>query len=258
MNTNHVRYGKQRKTQNLSGQRFGKLTAIRRVENRRSPNGKAIVMWECLCDCGNISIVPSSGLKSGHYKSCGCSRIEFHKENWKRESKNTYDLTGDYGIGYTPKGEKFYFDLEDYDKIKGHTWSLNSKGYLSTKTFKNGQQKGYLMHRVIMDAPDNMIVDHINGTSSILDNRKSNLRLATQAENCMNSDKPKTNKSGVKGVSWCKNSKKWSATIGYNHKTISLGKYELFEDAVNARIEAEKKYYGEYSIYNRNTNTQMD
>lgn len=251
MNTNHPRYGKQRKTDDLTGDKIGKLTAIRRVENKRSPNGKTIVMWECQCDCGTITIVPSSGFKHGDYKSCGCSRIEHQKQNWKRESKNTYDLSGDYGIGYTPKGEKFYFDLEDYDKIKDHTWSLNSSGYLSTRTFKNRQNKTHLMHRVIMNAPKNMMVDHINGSSTKLDNRKSNLRLVTPAENAMNAIASKNNTSGIKGVSWSKSSNKWYATIGVNYKTINLGKFDLIEDAINARLEAEKKYFGEYSIYNR-------
>lgn len=259
MNKNDPKYGKQRKTEDLTGKRYGKIIVLKRIENRRSPNGKAIVMWECKCDCGKILSAPSSGLKNFDYQSCGCSRIEFQKLHFKRKSKNKFDLSGKYGIGFTPKGDKFYFDLEDYDKIKDHTWSLNNSGYLATKTYKNGQQKGYLMHRVIMNAPDGVVVDHISGKSSILDNRKSNLRLVTQVENSMNSDISKNNTSGIKGVSWNKKANKWYATIGYHKKTINLGKYDSFEDAVNARIKAEKELFGEYSIYNRpNKNDTMD
>ena len=43
---------------------------------------------------------------------------------------NTYDLTGEYGIGYTSKDEEFYFDLEDYDKIKDYCWRITMQGYV--------------------------------------------------------------------------------------------------------------------------------
>lgn len=55
----------------LTGQRFGKLTAIRPTEHRK--NG--YVMWECKCDCGNIVEVRSSFLSGGKKKSCGCMKL---------------------------------------------------------------------------------------------------------------------------------------------------------------------------------------
>lgn len=59
---------------NLIGQTFGNLTVISRVKNSKS--GKA--RWKCLCSCGNISIVTSTDLVSGHTRSCGCKRYESH------------------------------------------------------------------------------------------------------------------------------------------------------------------------------------
>jgi hypothetical protein len=56
----------------LTGQKFNRLTAIKRVEN--SSNGK--VQFECLCDCGKAVVVSSTNLKSGNSKSCGCLNIE--------------------------------------------------------------------------------------------------------------------------------------------------------------------------------------
>ena len=101
-------------------------------------------------------------------KSCGCF--------WK----NTYDLSGEYGIGYTNKGEEFYFDLEDYDKIKDYTWYINNKGYVFS-----GKDE-ILMHRLVTNCPDNLIPDHIHGEKSTTDNRKSNLRIVNRSQNSMN------------------------------------------------------------------------
>ena len=55
---------------NLTGQRFGSLTAIRATDQRRSGS----VVWECQCDCGNVSYVTASNLRCSQTRSCGCSR----------------------------------------------------------------------------------------------------------------------------------------------------------------------------------------
>lgn len=61
---------------NLSNQKFGKLTALKRVDDYIQPCGQHVLMYECLCDCGNIVNVRAEYLKTGHTKSCGCLRIE--------------------------------------------------------------------------------------------------------------------------------------------------------------------------------------
>ena len=53
----------------LTGQKFGKLTALERVKNK---NVKSGTYWRCQCDCGNIVCVNAGNLKNGHTKSCGC------------------------------------------------------------------------------------------------------------------------------------------------------------------------------------------
>jgi len=53
----------------LSGQKFGKLTAIKRV----GKDSQGTSLWHCLCDCGNTSTVRVSALKNGGTKTCGCS-----------------------------------------------------------------------------------------------------------------------------------------------------------------------------------------
>lgn len=154
-------------------------------------------------------------------------------------------MTGEYGIGYTCNGE-FYFDLEDYNKIKDYCWYINLYGYVTT--IDRNTNKRIQMHRVVMDVTDpNIDVDHKNGSDTTTDNRKYNLRVATRSQNNMNKSKMRTNTSGVTGVSWHKRYKKWHSYIKKNRKQIDLGYFDVFEDAVKVRKEAEKKYFGKWS-----------
>jgi hypothetical protein len=73
---------------------------------------------------------------------------------------------------------------------------------------------------------------------------KENCRWTTQSEQCYNQRKRTDNKSGKTGVGYHKRNKKWTAFIRVNDKQIYLGSFEIFEDAVKAREEAELKYYG--------------
>ena len=109
---------------------------------------------------------------------------------------------------------------------------------------KHGKKIKILMHRVIMKAPDGMMVDHKNHDG--LDNRISNLRICTNGQNQRNRRLSKNNTSGVNGVTWYKNSNKWLARIHFNGVQIYLGYYVNLEDAVKARLAGELKYYGKY------------
>ena len=227
----------------LTNKRFGRLVVINRAEDYISPKERHFVCWLCKCDCGNEVVVNGNSLRRNSTKSCGC----LQKETVAKQSKkyNTYDLSGEYGIGYTSNGEKFYFDLDDYDKIKDYCW-FNTKGYICALC----DNKRTLMHRLITNCPDNMVVDHIGGEETRSDNRKQNLRICTISQNNMNRKMTNRNTSGVVGVSWDKNKKKWEATIRINKKQIHLGLFDNFEDAVATRKQAEEKYFGEYSYDN--------
>lgn len=101
--------------QNIIGEKFGRLRVLKRAEDYIKPNGKPIAMVECECDCGNRCVVYQYSLllKNGRgTRSCGCLQKEKASESGKFSNKkyNEYDLSGDYGIGYTDKGDEFYFD----------------------------------------------------------------------------------------------------------------------------------------------------
>lgn len=91
---------------------------------------------------------------------------------------------------------------------------------------------------------DKIIVDHIDGDRS--NNRLNNLRVTKKLKNPINCKKYKNNKSGVIGVYWNSRLEKWCASIGINKKIIHLGVFEVFEDAVEERLKAEKEYFGEF------------
>lgn len=206
------------------------------------------VFMKCKCDCGNVITTSLYHLKEGYTKSCGClSKEKISKYNVEHKSKiNKYDLSREYGIGWTyNSGEKFYFDLDDYDKIKDICWVSTIIDKNCGYKRLNGRYKGKVVtfYKLITDYD---IVDHKNRNT--LDNRKQNLRNATKSQNCQNHNLRTDSTTGISGVNWHKKSNKWQVRINdKNNKRISLGIYSDFNEAVKVRLKAEKKYYGEYA-----------
>lgn len=233
--------------QDLTGMKFGRLTVLSQADDYIDKNGAHIACWLCSCDCGNPenTIVTGARLRYGHTKSCGCLKKDASRQNgYLTKKKNRYEFFDNYVVGYTTKNEPFYIDLEDYDKIKDICWHKHKQGYI------HGHMDGRMisLHRLIMDFPDGLEVDHIGGELTRHDNRKSNLRLATDQENAANRKRPYVNLSGVVGVRLQGNS--WIAQITYKGNLIYLGSFKEMNDAIKARKEAEKKYYQEFSYDN--------
>lgn len=151
-------------------------------------------------------------------------------------------------------------DAEDYEKVSRHHWHAekNSGSYRAKAAIKkNGRWTNILMHRLIMDAPNGTIVDHINHDT--LDNRKSNLRLCTPAQSQMNRRSFKNSTSKYKGVckykstSWPK-CEKWLAQIRlYSEgvKKICIGYFDTEEEAALAYNAKAKELFGEYAYLNK-------
>lgn len=131
-------------------------------------------------------------------------------------------------------------DEDDFYKLIPHRWVL-TLGY--PKRHLGGTKYEY-MHHAILPCPVGLLVDHINRDP--LDNRRSNLRLATKAQNAMNAGMWRHNNSGHKGVCRWKNGK-WRAYIMVNQKSIWLGVHQNIEDAIRARKDGEMKYFGEFA-----------
>lgn len=222
----------------LTGKRFGRLTVISKDGKDKNNN----TIWHCKCDCGNTVSVIHSRLTNENVRSCGCLRSDMAVERFSKE--NIYDVSGEYGIGYTTNTNKpFYFDLEDYNKIKQYTWfediatngyhSLKTKDVKTGKVFRMSSLFGFKYH------------DHINRNP--LDNRKENFREATAQENARNRTKSSNNTSGFIGVCWDKEKLKWLSYIAVDNKQIKLGRFHSKEDAIRTRLLAEKKYFKEFA-----------
>lgn len=116
-----------------------------------------------------------------------------------------------------------------------------------TKGLK-GKGKRLYMHRLLLDAPEDMQVDHKNQDG--LDNRRSNLRLATPSQNQMNKKMMKNNTSGYRGVSWDKKSNKWRVSVNVAGRHFSLGRFDGIEEAAKARDEFVIANHGEFARVN--------
>lgn len=234
--------------EDLTGRKFGRLTVVEQADDYINPNtGVHVARWRCLCSCENNKyvLVLGSSLKNGNTTSCGCIQKEATSISHKKE--NVFDLeSADYCIGYTLKGEPFWFDKEDIDIVKQYCWHYNSNGYVTHKD-KYGV---IFLHRLVIGADNsNIQVDHINHPPKPqhkIDNRKINLRFVTNQQNQMNNAPSKTNTSGKTGVSFDKSRNKWAAYIWVDKKKIHIGRYDSKQKAIAARKDAEIKYFKEY------------
>jgi hypothetical protein len=126
---------------------------------------------------------------------------------------------------------------------------LNRNGYYIIDLHKNGKRKTFKVHRLValtfIPNPENKpSIDHINNDRT--NNNVNNLRWCTNSENSYNTGLSKTNTSGIKGVCFHKQHKKWQVQITHTGKNYHLGYFENLEDAKRARQEKAKELFGEF------------
>lgn len=212
----------------LTGQKFTRLTVISLSETSHIQAD----YWNCVCDCGNELILLTRQLIKGNVKSCGClvkdSIVAVGKNNKKHGLRNTrqyyiwrglkvrcgnsnspiWENYGKRGITYDPKWENF----EGF-------WEDMGEGY-----------------------SDDLTLDRIDPNGNYT---KENCRWANKYVQAINKNTPINNTSGVTGVHWNKDSKKWRVRISVDGCRLCLGEYADLEEAVRIRKEAEMEYFGE-------------
>jgi hypothetical protein len=154
------------------------------------------------------------------------------------------------------RGAVTLVDDDDYDRLNVHKWHLHSDGYaVRNISLGHSKQTQVKMHRVIMNASNDVEVDHINRVR--LDNRKCNLRIVTRTQNMHNCGR-KGGKAGYKGVFKITHGDRWYTQIGFQGKTIYLGSFDTKEEAAQMYDLAAIFFYGEYARFNFPFTDQAD
>lgn len=139
-------------------------------------------------------------------------------------------------------------DLRDLHLVENQKWNLmrGKKTHYAVRRDRLdcGKVKSVFLHRLIMQPPEGMVVDHINGDG--LDNRRANLRVVTVAQNNLNSRVRSDNVSGLKGAYYDKKTGSYYSRITVNGEKIHLGTFPTAEAAALAYADASKKHHGEY------------
>lgn len=160
-----------------------------------------------------------------------------------RKKKSTkFIIEGNDLVGILEDGNHFVTDADLFEKIKKYYWRRNERGYIYTTIKVNGKNKSLLLHRLIIEAKENEIIDHIDRNK--LNNRLSNLRKVNYQESNRNNVKRKDNTSGYTGIYWEPKKKLWRAYLYINGKRKSLGRHKSKENAIKARLKGELQYYG--------------
>lgn len=220
----------------IIGDRFNRLVVV----SLESVKADA-TFWRCRCDCGKEIVVKGTNLRSGNTNSCGC----YMKDQTSKTSIKLWQPIANKGSYLIPltKSKNAIIDKEDLEKIKDFKWvTRGPEGYAISRCKNSG--KIVRMHRIILGVTNpKMDVDHINHDT--LDNRKQNLRVCEHHKNCANK-RPDRNSTGITGVSKRKGLNKYNAYITVKKKNIHLGYFYDIADAINARKNAELRYFREY------------
>lgn len=138
-------------------------------------------------------------------------------------------------------------DIEDLWLLSEYRWRIRPDGYVVCPKGSSS----LLLHRLVMNAPQRMSVDHINGDPS--DNRRLNLRVCTHQENLSHrTGKRRWERATSKyaGVGWYQRDGKWRARIAPEGKDIGLGLFDDEVKAAHAYDDAARQYFGEFAYVN--------
>lgn len=204
-----------KKSRDLTGERFGKLTVLHRCNDQDKKN----VHWECQCDCGNTVAVSTKDLLDGRIRDCGC--MQTFDQNRKAR-----DLTGQRF------GKLVALEATTERKDGSVVWicecDCGSRILVPCNLLTSGRVKSC----GCLKRDNHQAFEHLNYVDQ------------TCIESIESRKIRKDNTSGHTGVQRYRN--KWRANITFQKETHHLGLFDTYDDAVKARIEAEEKYFGTF------------
>lgn len=185
--------------------------------------------------------VKGKGLCNAHYQQqwAGKALSDVGEKGTRSKEVNAFEERDGYIVLFLV--DKFGNDTgevlvskEDFHKVRGTRWCVAGRGYvMSSDSYK------VKMHRLIMDPPDGIHIDHINRNK--LDNRRENLRVVTLVEN--NQNVTRKGREGARGVEYNESCKyPWSAQCQRDGVRYKGGRYATKEEAAEAAMELRKKH----------------
>jgi hypothetical protein len=158
-----------------------------------------------------------------------------------------------YRIIPLTRGQNTLIDTIDYHWLKQWNWfahwDVTTHSFYAVRSKHKGKSIVQIsMSREILQCEPTDQADHRNHDT--LDNRRGNLRKATNAQNGRNQKIERNNTSGYIGVCWYKKYKKWMAQIGHQGIRINLGYFKTKQEAAHARDDVAKKLHGEFAVLN--------
>ena len=200
----------------LIGQRFGKLTVVERLPSDAGGQRR----WLCRCDCGGSHVATTGNLKSGRTTNCGC--------------KKSPDLTGMVFGRLT---------------VLGRSEKRSPRGKRTTPMWECRCACGNITYKATdtLKNPDESMCRECKGRiGAEIARRSAGFVDGTQLSKIRSMEPGAANTSGCRGVYFDRKANKYRARLKFKGKIMSFGSYINFEDAVAARREAEREYFGTF------------